>query len=135
MRELLDAADAYDESVARRLGVSRTDVRCIDVLARKGTMAAGAVADVTGLTSGAVTFLVDRLEAAGVVRRRRDPEDRRRVLVELVPGAAQRSLDVHRPMIEDMRAVVKRHSTEELAVIRDFLQGVKDVYERRTPTD
>jgi DNA-binding MarR family transcriptional regulator len=133
MREYLGAADMYDEAVAQRLGVSRTDVRCIDLLVRRGTRAAGELGEATGLSSGAVTFLVDRLEHAGVVTRRRDPKDRRRVLVELVPEAARRSFEVHSPMIDDMRALLGRHSVKDLETIRAFLHDARAVYVHRAP--
>ncbi|MHB8219351.1 MAG: MarR family winged helix-turn-helix transcriptional regulator [Acidimicrobiales bacterium] len=133
LREYLCAADMYDEAVAHKLGLSRTDVRCIDLLVRRGTMAAGELGDATGLSSGAVTFLVDRLELAGVVIRRRDPSDRRRVLVELVPEAARRSYEVHSPMVEDMRALLGRHTVGELETIRAFLRDARGVYARHAP--
>ncbi len=133
LREYLSAADLYDEAVAQVMGLSRTDVRCIDLLVRRGTMAAGELGEATGLSSGAVTFLVDRLERAGVVKRRRDPEDRRRVLVELVPEAAERSFEVHAPMIAEMRALLGRHTVEELRSIHAFLQDARSVYLRRAP--
>ena len=74
------------------LGLNPTDVRCVDLLDQHGTMTAGALAELAGLSTGAVTFLLDRLERAGFVRRVRDLEDRRRVLVELVPLAADADL-------------------------------------------
>jgi len=74
--------------VGERPGLNPTDVRCVNLLDEYGTMTAGALAGVAGLSTGAVTFLLDRLESAGFVRRLRDAQDRRRVLVELVrsPG-------------------------------------------------
>ena len=85
LRAFLSASDAFDEALGRVLGLNPTDVRCVDLLDQYGTMTAGALAGVAGLSTGAVTFLLDRLERAGFVRRVRDLDDRRRVLVELVP--------------------------------------------------
>jgi len=62
-------------------------MRCLDILGRRGPMTAGQLSDESGLSTGAVTFLLDRLELAGMVKRRRDTDDRRRVWVELVPAA------------------------------------------------
>ncbi|HVX20162.1 MAG TPA: MarR family transcriptional regulator [Acidimicrobiales bacterium] len=133
LREYLGAADQYEEAVADRMGLSRTDLRCVDLLHRRGTMTAGALAVASGLTTGAVTFLIDRLEARGMVRRRRDPTDRRRVLVEMVDAAAQQGFALHQPMIADMRALVQRYKLDELAVIRDFLTQARQVYEAHAP--
>ena len=84
----LGAATQFDERVAKRLKLSRTDLRCLDLIVRLGPITAGRLAEETGLTTGAVTFMLDRLEEAGMVTRRRDTEDRRRVWVESVPSAA-----------------------------------------------
>ena len=134
LREYLGAVDAFDEGVAQELGISRTDLRCIDLLERRGTMTAGALADGCGLSSGAMTFLLDRMERAGMVRRVRDPADRRRVLVELVAAAGRRAWEVHRPMVEEMRALAARYGVDELAMVCRFLTDAKAVYEKHAPT-
>src|SRR3984957_179363 len=92
------AASEFDERVARKFKLSRTDMRCLDILGRRGPMTAGQLSDESGLSTGAVTFLLDRLEQAGMVKRRRDTDDRRRVWVELVPAAHKRFLRMHQPM-------------------------------------
>ena len=69
------------QAVSERLGVNTTDVQCLGILAAAGAMTAGELAERTGLTTGAVTGVVDRLEQAGLVSRDRDPADRRRVIV------------------------------------------------------
>ncbi len=133
LREYLNAVDLYDDAVAERMGVNRTDLRCVDTLERRGTMTAGALAEASGLTTGAVTFLLDRLERAGVIRRVRDTEDRRRVLVELVPDAALHAYHLHKPMIADMRELARHFRMDELSTIRDFLCQARSVYELHAP--
>jgi DNA-binding MarR family transcriptional regulator len=125
------AASAFDERVAEKLKLSRTDMRCLDLLGRLGPMTAGHLADESGLSTGAVTFLLDRLEEAGMVRRRRDTEDRRRVWVELMPSAEKRLLRMQQPIAEEMRAVTQRFKAEELAIVRDFMRETKEVFERQ----
>ena len=90
LRVFLSASDAFDDALGKVLGLHPTDVRCVDLLDQHGTMTAGALSELAGLSTGAVTFLLDRLERAGFVRRMRDVHDRRRVLVELVPLARTR---------------------------------------------
>ena len=72
-----DATDEVDEAVARRLRLNRTDLRCLSVLSQAGAMSASALADAAGLTRGAMTTALDRLEAAGYARRVWDQQDRR----------------------------------------------------------
>jgi len=133
LREYFGAADAFDEAMAERLGIGRTDLRCVDIIQRRGTMSAGALAQASGLSTGAVTFLLDRLERHHLVRRRPDPTDRRRVMVELVPAAARRAFKLHEPMITEMRALIARYGTEELALVRDFLHDARQAYEDALP--
>jgi DNA-binding MarR family transcriptional regulator len=85
IRRSQNATDRFDQAVADALGMNRTDMRCIDVLQREGPVTAGRLAEATGLTTGAMTTALDRLERAGYARRTRDAADRRRVVVELTP--------------------------------------------------
>jgi DNA-binding MarR family transcriptional regulator len=89
VRRSQSATDRFDQAVADALGMNRTDMRCVDVLQREGRMTAGQLAEATGLTSGAMTTAIDRLERCGMARRVRDPADRRRVLVELTERAGE----------------------------------------------
>src|ERR1700722_9954215 len=84
------AASEFDERVAKKFNLSRTDMRCLDLLGRRGPMTAGQLAEESGLSTGAVTFLLDRLEEAGMVKRRRGTDDRRRGWVEVGPAAERR---------------------------------------------
>lgn len=133
MRDYQVAVDIFDEGVADKLGVNRTDLRCLDILDRHAPMTAGALAQAARLSSGAVTFVIDRLEAAGYVRRHRDETDRRRVLVEVVPEACERVTDLHLPMIADARRALAGFSDEEVEVVRRFLEVGRGVFERNVP--
>jgi DNA-binding MarR family transcriptional regulator len=79
------ASNLFDERIGEFLGINRTDGRCFDIIARLGRVSAGQLANQSGLTTGAVTAVIDRLEAAGYVTRVRDPVDRRKVWVECTP--------------------------------------------------
>src|SRR3954463_16587371 len=76
---------AFDNLAAERLGVNRTDLHCLNAIENAGGLTAGQLAAGTGLPSGAVTGVIDRLERAGFARRVSDPDDRRRVKVEVTP--------------------------------------------------
>jgi DNA-binding MarR family transcriptional regulator len=120
--------------VAGKLGLNRTDFRCIDILDQHQPMTAGALAQAARISSGTMTFVIDRLEAAGYVRRRRDDDDRRRVLVEMVPAAHRKVLAYHLPMIEDARVALAEFAADELAVVRKFLKISSAVFQRNVPT-
>ena len=125
------AASDFDERVAKRFKLSRTDMRCLDILGRRSPMTAGQLSEESGLSTGAVTFLLDRLEAAGMVKRRRDTDDRRRVWVELVPAAQKKLQHAQQPIAEEMKQVTQRFKAEELAIVRDFMREAKEVFERQ----
>ena len=127
----LGAASAFDEGLAKQLKLSRTDMRCLDLIGRHGPMTAGQLAVESGLTTGAVTFILDRLEDAGMVARRRDTEDRRRVWVEIVPEAQERLQGLQQPVAEEMRQVAQRFKADELAIVRDFMRQAKEVFQRQ----
>jgi DNA-binding MarR family transcriptional regulator len=127
----LGAASDFDEGLAKKLKLSRTDMRCLDLIGRLGPLTAGQLAAESGLTTGAVTFILDRLETAGMVTRRRDTEDRRRVWVEIVPEAQQRLQGLQQPVAEEMRQVAQRFKADELAVVRDFMRQAKEVFQRQ----
>jgi DNA-binding MarR family transcriptional regulator len=126
----LGAATDFDEGLAKKLKLGRTDLRCLDLIGRLGPMTAGRLAEESGLTTGAVTFILDRLEEAGMVTRRRDTEDRRRVWVQIVPAAQDRLAGLQRPIAEDMRSLSMQFKEDELAVVRDFMRQAKEVFQR-----
>jgi len=130
MRALQRAVDAYDELVASRLGINRSDLRCLDLLHQMGTMTAGQLAAGSRLTSGAATRMIDRLEQAGYVRRLRDGGDRRRVLVELTPRARKLASQFY-GSFEAAAAGLRRYRPDQLELLRDFLEGGRALYEQQ----
>src|SRR4051812_25029573 len=86
LRQLSAATIMFHQAVADRLGLNVTDHKCVDLLQRNGPLTAGELAQHTGLTTGAITGVIDRLEKAGFVRRAEDANDRRRVIIEPIRG-------------------------------------------------
>ena len=124
--------DMFDEAAAAWLGINRTDSRCVDLLDRGGRMTAGQLAAAARLTSGAVTAVLDRLEAAGLVRRVNDPADRRRVLVEITPELARRSAPIFGPMVEEGTGWIAGYSDGQLETILDFMERNREILARHT---
>lgn len=116
-----NAYDRFEDAAAEYFGVNRTAMRCMDVLERVGRLTAGEIATQTGLSSGAVTALLDRLERAGYVRRVRDPADRRRVWVELTETARKLAMEVYGPLAEAM-SEYNRYSDDDLRLITAYIE-------------
>jgi len=119
--------DLLDEAAAELLGLNRTDHRCLDILERGGPLTAGDLAAASGLTTGAITVALDRLEASGYARRVRDTEDRRRVLVELTDRARREGERVYGPLATAYGELVERYTTEQLLVILDYVSAGREV--------
>lgn len=117
-----NAQDLFDEAASERLGINRSDQRALDVLDRRGPVTAGELARESGLSSGAITTLLDRMERAGYVHRVRDTDDRRRVLVELTDEARRRGEEIWGPIAAEGPAGLANYSEAELILIRDFLR-------------
>ncbi|MDQ0363838.1 MarR family winged helix-turn-helix transcriptional regulator [Catenuloplanes indicus] len=93
-REMTRLSTVFRSTIADRLGLTVSDLECLDFLADAGSATAGQVAARTGLTTGAVTSMLRRLQQAGYVTAERDPADRRRVIVTLRP---ERAAELERP--------------------------------------
>jgi DNA-binding MarR family transcriptional regulator len=115
------AYDRFEDAAAAYVGVNRTAMRCMDVLDQAGQLTPGEIAVQTGLTSGAVTAMLDRLERVGLVQRRPDPSDRRRVLVRLTDKSRQFTSEIYGPLAGEITEF-ERYSDDQLRLIADFLR-------------
>jgi DNA-binding MarR family transcriptional regulator len=128
---LSQAATArFDQAVADVLGLNRTDMRCLDIVQMEGPVTAGRLAELTGLTTGAITTVLDRLEKAGYARRLRDPHDRRRVLVEMAPEAMRGADNLYGEHIAHAERIYKRYTLEQLELLLEFVRGSRELNER-----
>ncbi|HEU5381627.1 MAG TPA: MarR family transcriptional regulator [Ktedonobacteraceae bacterium] len=134
-RELSTAVVLFHQAVAERVGLSATDLKCLDVLDRMGSLTAGQLAELVGLTGGAITAMIDRLEVGGFVQRERDPTDRRRVFIKAVQDQEHRTAltRFYEPLQQAMREeLAERYSPEVLAMIEDFLQRTIHILHQQT---
>ena len=114
----------FGQTVANVAGISGSDLECLDFLNLEGRVTAGRLAEVTGLTTGAITGVVDRLEKAGFVRRERDETDRRKVFIATVPENVAQIGRYYVPMQAAMHKVWSSYSEAELHLLLRFaLQG------------
>ena len=122
--------DAVEKISASLLGLSSTDARCWHLLQQHGAMTAGAIANALGLTSGAVTAMIDRLERGSHVQRVRDTVDRRRVIVDVTTESRRRSNDLYKPLAAGIRERLAGYSREERELLYEFLRWDREQLDR-----
>ncbi|MFF7230267.1 DNA-binding MarR family transcriptional regulator [Streptomyces sp. 2333.5] len=127
-RRYLAAYVLFNQAIADHLGLHPTDVQCLSLLtAESGPLTVKQVADMTGLTTGSATRLVDRLERGGYVLRAPDPQDRRRVLVSPVPDRIARVTAVWDDLGQTWQALLDGHTEDELEVITRHMRRAHDL--------
>ena len=109
------------DTVAKLVGANPTDLECLDLLGLGGPTTAGKLATHTGLTTGATTAVIDRLERAGFARRLRSTEDRRSVLVEAMPERLRQIEALYEPLAAAVARLNEEYGDRQLAVIVDYL--------------
>jgi DNA-binding MarR family transcriptional regulator len=120
--------NAFDHLAAERLGLNRTDLHCINIIENSGGLTAGELAAKAGLTTGAVTGVIDRLEGVGYARRVPDPADRRRVNLEVTPKFYSRAERIWGPVASDWASRLGgRFTAEELEGVIDFLRTTNEL--------
>jgi DNA-binding MarR family transcriptional regulator len=124
LRQFQGLGASFFRAAATRIGLNATDMQVIDILESDGPSTAGQLADLTGLTTGAITGMLNRLEESGLVRRERDPNDGRRVIVQLVRGKDDvQAIDpIFAPMAEAWDDMVSHYSEEQISFLLTFLK-------------
>jgi DNA-binding MarR family transcriptional regulator len=132
VRAYQTAVDNFDQAIADHVGINRTDARCIDLIDQTGGMTAGELARAAGLTTGAVTAVVDRLEAAGFARRVPDPGDRRRVRIEATEKVWEVNAPLMGPLLEESQPILDDLTDREIERFTEFLRRVIELQQRHT---
>lgn len=115
------------QTVADRLGLHVTDLRCLQRLTETGPVTAGEFVASTGLTTGAITRMLDRLEAAGFVRREHDREDRRRVIVQPVAERVAEIGPLYAGLARASAGLMDRYTDEQLALFVDLFERLHEM--------
>lgn len=124
--------NAFDNMAADRLGVNETDLHCLNIIENSAGLTAGELAAQAGLTNGAITGVLDRLERAGFARRVPDPADRRRVNVKVTDAFYGHADHIWGPMAADWQSTLaKRFTAQELERIADFLRTTVEIGRRQ----
>lgn len=122
----------HTNAVASRIGLSATEFEAMDIISRYQPMTAGKLADYCGLTTGAITGLVDRLERAGFVQRERDSEDRRRVYIKPIEIAERnrKVRELYMPIAEAFRILTAQYTPEQTQLLIDLHTQLNEVTEK-----
>jgi DNA-binding MarR family transcriptional regulator len=131
---LSTATVLFHAAIADRLGIGVTDIKCYSILRQSGPLTAGELGERVGLTTGAITGVIDRLERAKLVQRVRDPHDRRRVVLEIIgnPEHEQALAQLYAPLGRAIMELVGGYSEADRAVIGDFITRATAVLEAET---
>lgn len=123
-RHLSTATVLFHTAVAEQFGLNTTDWKCADLLTQTGPITAGELAELSGLTTGAITGVVDRLEKVGFARREPDPNDRRRVIIHPALNAALEAQvdEVLAGLTEGVAETAAKYNDDELALILDYIR-------------
>ncbi|RAL26383.1 MarR family winged helix-turn-helix transcriptional regulator [Thermoflavimicrobium daqui] len=121
----------FHQALADRLGINITDHKCLGILHEEGAIPAGRLAELTGLTTGAITAVIDRLERAGFVCREKDPKDRRRVIIQPNMEKAKNEIQpLMEPMIQEMSQLMSSFNQQELEAISRYIDKTIHILEQ-----
>ncbi|MEM6822689.1 MAG: MarR family transcriptional regulator [Verrucomicrobiota bacterium] len=124
-RKLHSAIDQFDALVAKRMGIFRTDLRCLNLL-EDGPILPKNIGSQLDLTSGTVTALLDRLEKKGLIVRRPHPSDRRAVLIEATPKVFVELGGIYRQLGEAIVKIADSYDPEEVKDASRHLNDISD---------
>jgi DNA-binding MarR family transcriptional regulator len=130
LRKLTTRSVLFQQIAAQSLGVVHTDFKTADILNETGPLTAGELSKITGLSTGSVTALIDRLEHAGYVRREKDPNDRRRVIIVPVKENQHCIKEHYAPLNQSMMELCGQYNEEEMSLIIGFIDKTIAVHEK-----
>ncbi|MFG3012956.1 MarR family winged helix-turn-helix transcriptional regulator [Streptomyces cinerochromogenes] len=131
-RQYLDAVGLHGLAGAEAAGLQSSEWYALSLITQEGSLTSGELATRTGLTTGATTRLIDRLERAGYARRTPDPTDRRRVRVEPVPDALARVEEVVGPARRRLGEVLAHYTPDQRALIFDYFTRAAPAFRAAT---
>jgi len=113
-------ATLFVQTVAESSGMHTTDIKCLDFLVEARSVTAGDLARFTGLTTGAITAVIDRMEKAGFIKRTADSNDRRKIIIKLLVEHPKHSQVVHSLFTNQMPKILSEYTSNEIAIITDW---------------
>jgi DNA-binding MarR family transcriptional regulator len=135
VREILDISKHFQAHVGRELTVNATDLAAMEFILIHGTMGPTELARRLGLSTAAVTSVVDRLVALGHVTREKHPTDRRAIVVEPTPASTVKAMSTIMPVVRAIESTLDGFDDDEQAVISRYLALVADAYRAELPAE
>jgi MarR family transcriptional regulator, organic hydroperoxide resistance regulator len=127
IRSFIAGAILFNQKVADHVGLHLTDMQCVNLLDLLGPVTPGRLAECTGLSTGGVTVMLDRLEKAGVVKRERNPNDRRSVLVRVNPKKLRKINAFYKGINKRLESFFSETPEAELRQVADFLSRMNAI--------
>lgn len=127
MRDSAGRAVVLHQAIAEQFGLNATDLKCLDLARNENRLTAGRLAELTGMSTSAITTVLDRLEHAGVTERRSDPADRRKVIVASTGRHEAATAAIFAELGERFGAVLDDYDDDQLALMIDFLARLNAV--------
>ncbi|HJS19998.1 MAG TPA: MarR family transcriptional regulator [Anaerolineales bacterium] len=124
LRNFTTSAVLAASSIAQKVGMGINELKCAELLVRMGPMSAGKLAELAGLTTGAITGIVDRLEKAGWAKRVADPNDRRRVIIHPGPQETDVVDGLYNSYVDSLTNLLTGYSDDELILVTGFIDGL-----------
>lgn len=124
LRAFTTSAVLAANSIAQQVGMGMNELKCAEFLVRMGPMSAGKLAELAGLTTGAITGIVDRLEKAGWAKRVADPNDRRRVIIHPGPQETETVDGLYSAYMDSLTNLLARYSDDELVLMTEFIDSL-----------
>ncbi len=131
MRRILVLNQEVEKQLGRELAVNSTDLEAMQRLMERGPLSPSTLAQLLGISTAAVTVVVDRLVKVGHVSRQPHPSDRRSLLVVPTPQSARRAMYSLLPMIREVDGLISRYDPKQQEAITDYLARTVDVLERK----
>lgn len=120
LRESASRSLMLHQTIAGRFGLNPTDIKCLDLARDEPSLTAGRLAELTGMSTSAITAVLDRLERRGFVERRRDPADRRKVIVVATGEHIRRTTEIFARLAEATATILDDYDEEQLAAFVDI---------------
>ncbi|MCJ8007254.1 MarR family winged helix-turn-helix transcriptional regulator [Lederbergia wuyishanensis] len=123
LRNNSTATIMFHQSIGTKLGLNPTDHKCLDVILKNQPITAGRLSELTGLTTGAITGVLDRLEKVGYIIRVKDPQDKRRVIIHLNQEKAEKDiLPLFQTFGKELNQLLSSYDEKELQTILNFIK-------------
>ena len=122
----------FHQTIADKLKLNATDYKCYDLINQSGSVTAGQLSELTGLTTGSTTALIDRLEKHGYVKRDKDPNDRRHVIIKPIQQSKESNNSIFRSLSSSIADLCYHYNEQELNLILDFITNMDSIMLKET---